>query len=120
MNKILLALIIVFVIIILVGVYLIYYKNPTINQPQSQAQPTDNTISIKNFAFSPGTITIKSGTTVTWLNEDSAPHTIKFATFNSNILNNGATFQFTFNDAGTYDYYCAIHPSMKGKIIVTN
>lgn len=77
-----------------------------------------NAINIQNFAFSPATITVKKGTTVTWTNNDSAPHQIKSATFNSSQLNKGQTYSFTFNDTGTFDYSCAIHPSMLGKIII--
>lgn len=77
-----------------------------------------NTINIQNFAFSPGTLTVKKGTTVTWTNNDSVSHQIKSVTVNSSLLSQGQTFSFIFNDVGTFDYTCAPHPSMKGKIIV--
>jgi plastocyanin len=77
-----------------------------------------NVVNIQNFAFNPGTLTVKKGTTVTWTNNDAAQHQIKSATFNSSQFGKGQTFSFTFNDAGTFDYSCAIHPSMLGKIIV--
>jgi plastocyanin len=77
-----------------------------------------NAVDIQNFAFSPATLTVKKGTTVTWTNNDSAAHQIKSTTFNSSQFGKGQTFSFTFNDAGTFDYSCAIHPSMLGKIIV--
>ena len=77
-----------------------------------------NAINIQNFAFSPATLTIKKGEAVTWTNNDSAPHQIKSATVNSELMSKGQTFSFTFNDTGTFDYICAPHPSMKGKIIV--
>jgi len=79
---------------------------------------TSNAISIQNFAFNPAATTIKKGTTVTWTNNDSALHQIKSATFNSGQLGKGQSFTATFNDVGTFDYSCAIHPSMTGKIIV--
>ena len=75
-------------------------------------------INIQNFAFNPVALTVKKGATVTWTNSDSVPHQIRSATFNSSQLSQGQTFSFTFNDAGTFDYSCAIHPSMTGKIIV--
>ena len=76
-------------------------------------------ISIKNFAFNPAIINIKIGTTVTWTNEDSVSHTVTSEeNFDSGTLTSGETFVFTFNDKGTFDYICTIHPSMKGKIIV--
>lgn len=73
---------------------------------------------IENFAFNPSEITVKKGGTVTWTNNDSAPHQIKSATFNSGPLSSGQNFSFTFNEAGSFDYSCAIHPSMTGKVIV--
>jgi plastocyanin len=76
------------------------------------------TVDIQNFAFSPGTLTIKKDATVTWTNNDSAPHQIKSNTFNSSQLANGQSYSFTFNTVGTFDYSCSIHPSMTGKIIV--
>ena len=92
------------------------------NSSSTSTSPTSsvgaNTINIQNFAFSPATLTVKKGTTVTWTNNDSAQHQIKSTTFNSSQLSKGQTFSFTFNDAGTFDYSCAIHPSMLGKIIV--
>lgn len=88
----------------------------------SQQSPTDVTsasaISIQGFAFSPATLTVKKGTTVTWTNNDSVIHTIKSASFNSGNLAKGDTFKFTFDTAGTFDYSCGVHPSMTGKIIV--
>jgi plastocyanin len=81
----------------------------------------DGAVSIKGFAFNPGDVTVAKGTTVTWTNNDSATHRIKSGdgSFDSEDLKNGATFQHTFDTAGTFDYICGIHPSMKGKITVT-
>lgn len=76
------------------------------------------TINIQNFAFNPGTLTVKKGATVTWTNNDSVPHQIKSDSFNSTKLTNGQNFSFTFTTPGTFNYSCAIHPSMTGKIIV--
>lgn len=87
-------------------------------KPQQPAVANATAINIQNFAFNPGTLTVKKGATVTWTNNDSAPHQIKSATFNSSQLSNGQSFSFTFNETGTFDYSCAIHPSMLGKIIV--
>lgn len=95
---------------------------PDANKVNSQfATPSLNTasaISIKNFAFNPGSVMIKKGATVTWTNNDSAPHQIKSSVINSSVMNTGEIFSFTFGKSGTYDYICAIHPSMKGTIIV--
>ena len=75
-------------------------------------------IDIKNFAFSPATLNIAKGTTVTWINLDSATHKIKSDSFNSNFLAQRGKFSFTFKTAGTFNYICSIHPNMKGQIIV--
>ncbi len=79
-----------------------------------------NGVNIKGFAFSPGALTVKAGTTVTWTNEDSASHTIvsDSGAFSSDSIATGKTFSYTFDTAGTYEYHCGIHPSMKAKIAV--
>jgi amicyanin len=78
-----------------------------------------------SFAFSPATLTIKTGTTVTWKNTTSVPHTVTSddgKSFDSGTANPIAaqtgTFSFTFTTAGTYAYHCEIHPFMKATIIV--
>lgn len=84
---------------------------------------TNVAVSIKNFAFSSSTLTVKSGTKVTWTNSDTAPHTVTSDsgnTLNSGNLSAGKSFSFTFTTEGTYTYHCAVHPSMKGTIIVKN
>lgn len=82
-----------------------------------------NAIAIKNFAFDPAQLTVKTGTSVTWTNQDSAPHTIVSDTgspvqFSSDSLSTGASYPFTFTQPGTYTYHCSIHPSMKGTVVV--
>jgi plastocyanin len=124
-NKILLILIVV--ILIIAGYfYFTQNKSVTNQMPQNQAPSTQqsqnpvngNSVSIENFSFNPSSLTVKQGTTVTWINNDSANHTIKSDTFNSQDLNQGDKFQFMFNTKGTFDYICSIHPSMAGKIVV--
>jgi plastocyanin len=90
---------------------------PASTSPQNNAT-TGSAVMIQNFAFSPATLTVKAGTTVTWTNNDSATHTIKSDTFNSSNLSTGDKFQFTFTVPGTFNYSCGIHPSMHGVIIV--
>lgn len=82
-----------------------------------------NTIIIKNFAFDPVSLTVKTGTAVTWVNQDGAPHTIVSdagspVAFSSDSLSTGNSYKFTFTQPGTYTYHCSIHPSMMGTIIV--
>jgi len=75
-------------------------------------------VSIENFAFKPQVLTVQVGTTVVWTNNDTTAHNIKSNTFNSPELKKGETFEFKFENPGTYDYSCGIHPTMTGKIIV--
>lgn len=84
----------------------------------SSSQVAENTIIIKDFSFSPKVMTIKKGTTVTWINNDSPTHNIKGDAFKSMDLKTGDTFEFTFNETGTFDYICGLHPKMTGTIIV--
>lgn len=86
--------------------------------PKQEVVQKKNTVVIQNYAFNPSTITISKGTTITWTNEDSSPHALKSDIFESETLNNGDSFTYTFNDAGTFEYICSIHPSMKGTIVV--
>ncbi len=86
--------------------------------PAASAPIAANAISIQNFAFSPATLTVKKGTTVTWMNNDTATHTVKSSLFTSGNLAKGDTFKFTFDTVGTFNYSCGVHPSMMGTIIV--
>jgi plastocyanin len=77
-------------------------------------------VAMQGSAFSPQTVTIPVGGTVTWTNKDSMNHTVTAdgGAFQSGDLGNGATFSFTFDTAGTYAYHCTIHPSMTGTVVV--
>ena len=81
----------------------------------------DAKIKIANFTFDPPTLTVKAGTPVTWVNADDIPHVVseKNGAFRSKALDTDETFTETFPTAGTIEYFCAIHPRMTGKIIVT-
>lgn len=81
---------------------------------------TATEIEISGFAFAPATVTVSVGTTVTWTNKDSVPHTVttQDTLFDSGNLSRGATFSYTFDQSGTFEYYCTIHPRMTGKVIV--
>jgi plastocyanin len=78
-------------------------------------------VDIANFAFSPATLTVKVGTTVTWTNQDSAAHTVTSDTglFDSGNMPQGKTFSYTFTTAGTYAYHCTYHAMMKATVVVT-
>ena len=79
-------------------------------------------VAIHNYSFTPGTLTVAVGTTVTWTNRDFEVHTVVAddtpSTFKSAGLDTDDRFSFTFNKAGTYSYHCSVHPHMTGTIIV--
>jgi plastocyanin len=82
---------------------------------------TNSEVLIDNFSFSPKTFTVPVGTTVTWTNHDNVPHVVTSADDQfkkSPVLKTGQRFSNTFAAAGTYSYFCSIHPRMTGKIIV--
>jgi plastocyanin len=81
-------------------------------------EPTE--VKIDNFVFNPQELTVAVGTTVKFVNHDDIPHTVvdKNKGFRSKALDTDDSFSFTFANAGTYDYFCGLHPHMQGKIIV--
>jgi plastocyanin len=85
---------------------------------QQKAETTE--VKIDNFSFGPGTLTVPVGATVTWTNRDDIPHTVVSTdgVFKSKVLDTDEKFSFTFSKAGTYPYFCSIHPKMTGKVIV--
>ena len=86
----------------------------------SPARAADTEVTIDNFTFAPDRITVKAGTTVTWINRDDIPHTVASATrlFKSKALDTDDKFSFTFTTPGTYEYLCSLHPHMKATIVV--
>ena len=86
-----------------------------------QALAADAQIKIANFTFDPPTLTVKAGTIVTWVNADDIPHVVseKDGKFRSPALDTDDKFSQVFSTAGTVEYFCAIHPHMMGKIVVT-
>jgi plastocyanin len=80
-----------------------------------------NTIEIKDFAFNPQTMTVKSGEKITWTNRDEEPHTVVSVEKQfkkSSALDTDQTFTITAGAPGTYTYFCSVHPKMTGTIIV--
>ena len=86
--------------------------------PQEKASAAE--VKIDNFSFSPSELTVAAGTTVTWTNQDDVPHTVvgTGGAFKSKALDTDDKFSFTFDKAGTYAYFCGVHPMMTGKIVV--
>ena len=81
-----------------------------------------NEVVIDNFTFGPKDLTIPVGTTVKWVNHDDIPHTVVETStsraFRSKALDTDDSYSFTFASAGTFSYFCSLHPQMQGKIIV--
>ena len=83
--------------------------------------PTQNKIEIKDFAFNPQTLTVKSGEKITWINRDEEPHTVVSVEKQfkkSTALDTDQEFTITVGAPGTYDYFCSVHPKMTGTIVV--
>jgi plastocyanin len=81
----------------------------------------ENKIEIKDFAFNPKTLTVKSGEKVTWINRDEEPHTVVSVEKQfkkSTALDTDQEFTITAGAPGTYTYFCSVHPKMTGTIIV--
>jgi amicyanin len=93
------------------------------NNQDTSAQAA-NVVAIADMAFSPAKITVKKGTMVTWTNKDSMNHTVTMDAGttggpNSGNLANNQSYSFTFNAVGNFPYHCAVHPSMKATVEVT-
>ena len=88
--------------------------------PAESAQAADMEVKIDSFAFAPQRVTVKAGTTVTWINDDDIPHTVASSTktFKSSALDTKDKFSFTFTTPGAYEYFCSLHPHMTGAIVV--
>jgi len=85
-----------------------------------QAGAAANQVVIENFSFAPATLTVKTGTKVTWINRDDVPHTVNEndKRFKSGPMDTDDQFSYTFSAPGTFSYFCALHPKMTGQIIV--
>ncbi len=92
-----------------------YGSNNTTTPP-----PVANAVSIVNMSFTPATLTVSVGTTVTWTNNDGMTHTVTSdaSGFDSGDITMGSKYSRVFSVAGTYAYHCTIHPAMKGTIVV--
>jgi plastocyanin len=88
--------------------------------PAKAPQPATAEVKVDNFSFGPATLTVAVGTTVTWTNRDDIPHTVVSTekVFKSKVLDTDEKFSFTFDKAGTYPYFCSIHPKMTGSVVV--
>jgi plastocyanin len=103
----------------LIAMLLLLAASPRVTASDQASAPTAE-VKIDNFVFGPQTITVSIGTTVTWTNKDDIPHTVVSTdgAFKSKVRDTDETFSYTFNKAGTFPYFCSVHPKMTGKIVV--
>jgi len=87
---------------------------------KDQPSAANAEVAIDNFSFGPQTLTVPVGATVTWTNRDDIPHTVVSTegVFKSKVRDTDEKFSFTFTKAGTYPYYCSVHPKMTGRVVV--
>jgi plastocyanin len=104
---------------VLIAIVLLAAGTPTVTA-NDQPSAANAEVKIDNFVFGPQTVTVPVGTTVTWTNKDDIPHTSVSTdgVFKSKVLDTDEKFSYTFTKAGTYSYYCTIHPKMTGKVVV--
>jgi plastocyanin len=116
------------ILLVLIAVIAVIFLNPfsqtaKIQNSQNEVQESSvsNIVLIQGFKFVPNSLTIKTGASVTWKNEDTASHSIVFSSgnaANSSLLASGEEYNYKFDTPGSYSYYCGPHNSMKGEIIV--
>lgn len=98
-----------------------YNTTPQAQPNNSASEPAETSVTIAGMQFQPATIRVKAGEEVTWKNNASMPHTVtgrEDGKLSSSRLSQGSLFSHTFEQPGTYTYYCALHPSMTGTVIV--
>ena len=113
-------------ITLLIAFSLVFIFSCKTSQEGTNNPPPDgNTITIRDNSFSPASLTVDPGTTVRWVHNGSAIHTVTSGTrnnpdglFDSGDMRNGDTFEFTFSNSGTFNYNCIYHAGMDGTIVV--
>ncbi len=101
------------------GIVLLLAGTPSVRANEKPSAATGE-VKIDNFSFGPQTVTVPVGATVTWTNRDDIPHTSVSTdgVFKSKVMDTDEKFSYTFTKAGTYPYYCSIHPKMTGQVVV--
>ena len=104
---------------VVIAIALLVAGTPSVTASE-QPSAANAAVNIDNFVFGPQTITVPVGATVTWTNKDDIPHTSVSTdgVFKSKVLDTDEKFSYKFEKAGTYPYYCTIHPKMTGKVVV--
>ena len=115
-------------ILVVFGIAVLLLASLAVSAPKHQAFPVSAQetqaataeVKIDNFSFGPATLTVAVGATVTWVNHDDIPHNVVSTDglFKSKVMDTDEKFSFTFTKAGTFPYFCGIHPKMTGKIVV--
>ena len=87
-----------------------------------RARAADASVTLDNFTFAPKVLTVTPGTRVTWTNHDDIPHTVVSrenpSGIKSPVLDTDESFSYTFTQAGTYGFFCSLHPHMQSTVIV--
>ena len=104
---------------VLMAMLLLFAESSSV-KANDQPSAANVAVKIDNFVFGPQTITVPVGTTVTWTNSDDIPHTVVSTegVFKSKVMDTDEKFSYTFTKAGTFPYFCSIHPKMTGKVVV--
>ncbi len=99
---------------------IVLFTGAPIVRAQAQQSQASAEVKIDNFNFGPGTLTVSPGTTVTWINHDDIPHNVVSpdGVFKSRALDTDEKFSYTFTKAGSFSYFCSLHPKMTGKVVV--
>jgi plastocyanin len=119
MKKIAFSLVAATILLLAFGTLMSGHAITASSQPNHSSEAYQ--IYIDNFSFAPATLSVPVGAKVTWTNKDDVPHTIvstNNAFAHSPVLDTDESFSHTFATAGTYEYYCSVHPKMLGKVIV--
>jgi len=119
MKRTLLSAVVIAAMVLPLSLATVNYAPPVADDPKASADKLQ--VKIDNFSFQPASLTVSAGSTVTWVNQDDVPHNIvssEGATLKSPVLDTDQKFSYTFEQPGTYAYFCGMHPRMTGKIIV--
>jgi plastocyanin len=105
---------------VLIALLLSLTGTPVMTADAQQAPAKTAEVKIDNFSFGPGDLKVPVGTTITWTNRDDIPHTVVSTdgVFKSKVMDTDEKFSYTFTKAGTYPYFCSIHPKMTGQVVV--
>jgi plastocyanin len=105
---------------VVIAMLLLLLVGPPSVKANDQPSAANVAVKIDNFVFGPQTITVPVGTTVTWTNSDDIPHTVVSTegVFKSKVMDTDEKFSYMFTKAGTFPYFCSIHPKMTGKVVV--